>query len=284
MDGGVAVPGGVAPALLASWSCGVEDLCLTDDVRDDARGALVLDDGWIRRWTATWKLSGSEVVCPVRDLASIPASGSGPVRRFSWRTSQRHRPGLQYLVSTGRHHGFESVAEQRLLLALDFAGDLRDVVSQPFRLRFATAKGWRAHVPDFLAITGDGGLLVDVRPAGRIGADDRVCFAASAEVAVACGWRYLVVTGWRQPALSTVDAVSAQRRGLADPLGVAEVLLDAARDGPATFADLVSAAWLPVVARGHALHLVWHRRLGVDLAQPLTDRAWVWPVPVGGLP
>jgi hypothetical protein len=40
---------------------------------------------------------------------------------------------LQYLVSTGRHHGFESVAEQRLLLALDFAADLADVLSQPFR-------------------------------------------------------------------------------------------------------------------------------------------------------
>jgi len=27
------------------------------------------------------------------------------------------------MVSTGRHHGFESHAEQQLLLALDFAGD-----------------------------------------------------------------------------------------------------------------------------------------------------------------
>lgn len=191
------------------------------------------------------------------------------------------RPGLQYLVSTGRHHGFESVAEQRLLLALDFAGDVSDVMSQPFRLRFATGDGWRVHIPDFLAITRDGGLLVDVRPAGRIAAGDRVCFAASAETAVACGWRYLVVTGWLQPALSTVDALSAQRRGLTDPLGVVPVLLNAARCGPVAFADLVAAASLPVVARGHALHLLWHRRLGVDLAQPLTDRAWVWPVSTG---
>jgi hypothetical protein len=96
---------------------------------------------------------------------------------------------LQYLVSTG-HHGFESIAEQRLLLVLDFAGRVRDVLAQPFRLRFAAREGWLEHIPDFLALTADGGLLVDVRPGERIGDDDRVRFAAAAEVALACGWRY----------------------------------------------------------------------------------------------
>jgi len=62
-----------------------------------------------------------------------------PIRCFSWQRGQRHRPGLQFLVSTGRHHGAESLEEARLLLALDFAGDLVDVVSQPMRLRFGTA-------------------------------------------------------------------------------------------------------------------------------------------------
>jgi hypothetical protein len=64
--------------------------------------------------------------------------GVEPVRRFAWQRGQRHRPGLQYLLSTGRHHGFESMAEQRLLLALDFAGELVEVCSQPFHLRFET--------------------------------------------------------------------------------------------------------------------------------------------------
>jgi hypothetical protein len=278
----MAVPGGVAPALLASWACGVEDLCLADGVRSESRRALALGEGWSRRWTATWKVPGGEVVSPVRDLASMPTDGCVPVRRFSWSTRQRHRPGLQYLVSTGRHHGFESVAEQRLLLALDFAGGVREVLSQPFRLRFAAGEGWRAHVPDFLAVTRDGVLLVDVRPVGRIAADDRVCFAAAAEVAAVCGWGYLVVTGWRQPAWSTVDALSAQRRPLSDPLGVTPLLLQAARRGPVTFAGLVAAAPLPALARGFALHLIWHRRLGVDLARPLTDQTWVWPVAEDG--
>jgi len=74
----------------------------------EGRGALALGHGWSRQWTTRWKFEGGPVVCPVRDLASMPVRGALPVRRFSWWTSQFHRPGLQYLVSTGRHHGFES--------------------------------------------------------------------------------------------------------------------------------------------------------------------------------
>ena len=40
---------------------------------------------------------------------------------------------LQYLSSTGRHHGYESLAEARLPLVLDFAGELTEVLAQPLR-------------------------------------------------------------------------------------------------------------------------------------------------------
>jgi hypothetical protein len=70
----------------------------------------------------------------------MPPAGCEPVRRFAWRRGQRHRSGLQFLVSTGRHHGFESLEEARLLLALNFVGDLIDVLAQPLRLRYWTAR------------------------------------------------------------------------------------------------------------------------------------------------
>jgi hypothetical protein len=268
------------PGLIASSTCGLEDLCLAYDEGQQPRRMLVLDEGWARRWTATWRCSGLPVVCPVRDLSSMPMAGCEPVRRFSWRTGQRHRPGLQYLVGTGRHHGFESIAEQRLLLMLDFAGRVSDVLAQPFRLRFAAREGWLEHIPDFLALTTGGGLLVDVRPGERIGDDDRVRFAAAAEAALACGWRYVVVTGWRRHVLSTVDTLSAQRRPLADPMGVQGELLSLVRSGPTLFGDLVAGTELPALARAHALHLIWHRRLCIDLAMPLMDATLVWPVAV----
>jgi hypothetical protein len=33
-----------------------------------------------------------------------------------------------------------------------------------------------------------------------------------------------------------------------------------------------------VVARAHLVHLIWHRRLSIDLSQPLGDRTLVWPI------
>jgi hypothetical protein len=33
---------------------------------------------------------------------------------------------------------------------------------------------------------------------------------------------------------------------------------------------------LPAVARAHALHLLWRRRLGTDLSRPLGDASPVW--------
>ncbi|GIE93916.1 TnsA-like heteromeric transposase endonuclease subunit [Paractinoplanes rishiriensis] len=269
---------GVTASCGELWSdrCGLAGLCTQWVGFDRARGSLVLADGWTGRWRAQWRASGAPVLCAVRDLASMPISRCEPVRRFSWRRGQRHRPGLQFMVSTGRHHGFESIAEQRLLLALDFAGGVSDVLGQPFRLRFATGSGWREHIPDFLAVTAEGGLLIDVRPGERIGDDDRVCFAAAREAALAAGWSYLVVTGWRPHVQTGLDTLSAQRRPLRDPLGLQSELFTAVASGPRAFGDLVAATRLPAVARAHALHLIWHRRLGIDLSAPLNDAAKVW--------
>ena len=223
----------------------------------------------------TWKVAGCEVTCPVTGMDAFPVPGCEPVRHFTWRTGQGHRPGLQSLASTGRLHGFESHAEQRLLVALDFLG-VREVVSQPHRMRFESAAGPREHVPDFLAVTGEGTWLLDVRPADRIEPPDRVKFAASAEAALACGWRYGVVGGWQPHVMTTLDTLSAQRRPLSDPLGLAEALLGAAADGPARFADLVAATSWPAVARAFAIHLIWHRLLAIDLAEPFGDSSLVW--------
>jgi hypothetical protein len=177
------------------------------------------------------------------------------------------------MVSTGRHHGFESLAEARLLTMLDFAGDVADVLSQPIRLRFETKSGAAEHTPDFLADTAMGRWLIDVRPAGRIKPRDEIAFGATAHVATMAGWGYVVVTGWRQPAMVTVDTFSSQRRPLADPLGLADTMLSIAAAGTITFGELVAATEAPPIARAILLHMLWRRDLGIELAQPLGDRA-----------
>lgn len=112
-----------------------------------------------------------------------------------------------------------TLEEARLLLALDFAGALVDV-SQPLRLRFGTAGKRRSHTPDFLAVTRSGVWLIDVRPEPLIKEEDRESFAAAAEVALACGWHYVVAARWRDHVLSALDALSSRRRPLSDPLGL----------------------------------------------------------------
>jgi len=266
------------------WShrCRWEDLAELDGHVDDGREGLVLTADWARRWTATRRYGGGEVTAAVRDLASMPTAGAEPVRGFSWHRGQRHRPGLQFLVSTGRYHGYESLQEARLLLALDFAADPTDVVSQPLRLRYSTGDGWREHTPDFLADIGSGRWLIDVRPAARVAAQDRVAFAATAEAALLHGWFYAVVTGWKPHVATTVDALSSQRRPLTDPLGMIGVLLADTATAVRPFAELAERTPVPAVARAFLLHLLWHRRVGIDLARPLSDRTLVHPA--GSLP
>ena len=258
--------------------CGLDQLFETYRASESERTDLVLGPQWPRRWTAAWRSAGGEFACAVRDLGTVPVTGCTPVRRFSWRRQQRHRPGLQFVVSTGRLHGFESLEERSLLLALDFTGSAEEILPQPFRLRFETAAGqFSEHVPDFLAVFRDGSRwLFDVRPADLVREKDARCFAAAAEAALETGWRYSVVTGWRPHVLAGLDALSAQRRDLEDRLGLQRCLLQAVSEGPATFGDLAAATPLPAVARAHALHLLWHRRLGTDLSRPFSDTSLIW--------
>ena len=93
--------------------CGLDELFLAYEAGEAERARLALGPGWPRRWTATWRSAGGEVACTAGDLGSVPVAGCEPVRRFSWRRRQRHRPGLQFMVSTGRLHGFESLEERR---------------------------------------------------------------------------------------------------------------------------------------------------------------------------
>jgi hypothetical protein len=263
--------------LVGSDRCGLDDLFLDYGIEAE-RGRLGLGPGWSRRWTGTWRTSGGEVACAVRDLGEVPVAGCVPVRRFTWRQRQRHRPGLQFMVSTGRLHGFESLEERSLLLALDFTGTVEEVLSQPFRLRFEAAGGETGeHIPDFLAVFRDGSRwLLDVRPASLVKDEDAVRFAAAAEAALEAGWRYSVVAAWRPHVLTGVDALSAQRRDLEDHLGLQALLLDRVSAGPVPFGELVAATPLPAVARAHALHLLWCRRLGIDLSVPVSDASLVW--------
>lgn len=110
-----------SPDPLWSHRCNWEDLLVPVSV-DAGRSGLDLGEDWPLRWTVSWRTGGDQVSCSVWELTQTPLVDSDPIRWFSWRRGQHHRPGLQFLVSTGRHHGTESLEEARLLLALDSLG------------------------------------------------------------------------------------------------------------------------------------------------------------------
>ena len=179
------------------WShqCSWTDLLIPVDLAEGRR-ELDLLSGWQTRWSVIWRSAAGEVRQPVDELVRGGLKDLAPVRAFTWRREQRHRPGLRFVQSTARLHGAESLEEARLLLALDFAGEVTEIVSQPARLRFGRTAGERVHTPDYLVRTSSGTWLIDVRPAELIEDKDRESFAAAAELARACGWGFAVAAGW----------------------------------------------------------------------------------------
>ena len=183
---------------------------------------------------------------------------------------------MVYLVTTRRHHAYESQHERRLLQLLDFDGRLVDGLSQPLLLTYSDGLRQRKHTPDYLARLDTGEvLLLNVKPEQRIDDSDRTAFTAADRLAAARGWRHEVVTGWVEPARSTIDALSAQRRDFHDTFGLVPQVHDALRDGPLPFGELAAATTVPAVARAVVIALLWRRVLTIDLAAPLGDRTLV---------
>lgn len=102
-----------------------------------------------------------------------------PLMMFSLRRDQRHRPELKL------SRQYREVARLRkllaggqLLLALDFAAKVIEVLTQPMPLVFDGAAGKREHIPVFLAVTRSDTWLVDVGPVEPIAEKGWESFAA----------------------------------------------------------------------------------------------------------
>jgi hypothetical protein len=83
--------------------------------------------------------------------------------------------------------------------------------------------------------------------------------------------------GWREHVLAALDALSSQRRPLADPLGLRPGLLAAVSRPGARFGEVAVASGCEPVARAQLLHLIRYRQVGVDMAEPLADRSLLVP-------
>lgn len=224
-----------------------------------------------------WQTGKSEVIVPVKDLSAGPAMASVPVRRFSWRTGQRHRPGLECLVTTGGQHGFEGLAERWLLLVLGLCRRVgRGVVpAVPSAVLLLVGQGLaRSGLP---RARSGASWPVDVRPGGLISEEEEVRFATTAQVAAAACRRYTVVAGRSGQVPAGIDALSVRRRPMTDPLRLERQLPAAVGRRPWRLVRRGDQAHDPAVARTHPVHRLRHRRTTVDLALPSGDATWVCP-------
>src|SRR6266511_2542589 len=69
-----------AASAVPSDRCGVEDLWLPFDPGSKARVGLDLRPGWVKRWSASWRVAGEEVVNPVGAVGGVRA---GPALRLA---------------------------------------------------------------------------------------------------------------------------------------------------------------------------------------------------------
>lgn len=168
-----------------------------------------------------------------------------------------------------------------MLLALDFAGDVVEVVSQPPKISFAPCGKRRFHTPHYLVVTHRGGLADRRTPrAPDQGAGPEVVHRGRRRLRLALG-------GGRSLARACVRGPG--RDGVAAPAEVrfAGAAAGAARrgGGERRLGELAAATGCEPVARAqfvHLLHLLWSQQLGVDLAGPLQDRSLVMPTGEAG--
>jgi hypothetical protein len=105
---------------------------------------------------------------------------------------------------------------------------VRRIVAQPFLLRATVDRRVRKHVPDFLLITEQGPVVVDVKPLARL-VNPRILFTLgwTRKLVEGRGWRYEV---WSEPPATELRNVRSLA-GFRNPSCFDETLLEVSAAG-----------------------------------------------------
>lgn len=195
-----------------------------------------------------------------------------PWRTFRWYKGQQHYSGTYWSATVGDHVIYESRLELGRLLFADFAPEVRYIVAQPFLLKAGLGGEVRRHIPDYLLLTDDGPVVVDVKPRRRLEKPEiSITFAWTREAVTSRGWRYEVwsepdphvlenvrfLAGYRRAWLFDPDLVGALRAADLDGMSLG----DAFRLLPERPRPLVKSA---------VLHLLWSGHVTTALDLPLS--------------
>jgi hypothetical protein len=198
--------------------------------------------------------------------------GAAPWRTFRWHRGQKHYSGTYWSSTEQRHVIYESRLELTRLLFADFDGRVRRIIAQPFLLRATVERRERKHVPDYLLLTNDGPIVVDVKPHARL-ARPKITFTLdwTRRLVEQRGWRYEV---WSEPPETELANIRFLA-GFRNQKSFSPTLLDELTrrdDLPGrTLGEACTgcSCWPEPVVRSAILHLVWSNHLAIELTGPL---------------
>jgi hypothetical protein len=169
------------------------------------------------------------------------------------------------------HVIYESRLELARLLFADFDPSVQRIVAQPFLLKAVLEGKVRKHIPDYLLITTQGPMIVDVKPLRRLSKPDVVfTFEWTRQVVESRGWKYEV---WSEPPtteLENIRFLAGYRRDWLFSPELLDELRRAQLDGVLLGEAMRCLPSRPEPQVRSAIHhLLWTRHLVTDFDQPL---------------
>ncbi|QMU74382.1 TnsA-like heteromeric transposase endonuclease subunit [Streptacidiphilus sp. P02-A3a] len=197
-----------------------------------------------------------------------------PWRTFRWYKGQKHYSGTYWCATVRDHVIYESRLELTRLLFADFDPVVQDVRAQPFLLKAMVEGKVRRHVPDYLLITEQGPVVVDVKPSRRLDQPEvAFVFEWTRQVVESRGWQYEV---WSEPPaaeLENIRFLAGYRRDWLFSPELLDELRRAELDGVSLGEAVHSVPGRPEPHVRAALHhLLWNRDLHTDLTRPLSSQ------------
>ncbi|WP_406100444.1 TnsA-like heteromeric transposase endonuclease subunit [Streptomyces sp. NBC_01013] len=199
-----------------------------------------------------------------------------PVRRFTSYQGQRHFSDWYWAATTQSLVGVESWLERDRTMLLDHDRRVVGLASQPFRVTWQGEKRRIWHTPNYFARLDDGsGLVVDVRPADRVGPEDAVKFSATEGMCQEMGcWSFALVHEPDPVEMANVRWLSGYRHPRNRVGDVAKRLMDTF-DDPRLRMDGIEEVGDPLSVLPTLYHLLWCGDLRLDLSVPLEDGSMI---------
>lgn len=219
----------------------------------------------------------------VADLTAELLRSAHPMREFSRRLTQNHKPVAVWTHTTRSLVGAESHLERDFITLADFHPAVRYIGGQPFTLAFQRGAPCKLHTPD-LVLLGDGlpPLVVDVKnPEQAATRKWRARAALIRDVLAEAGIGYEVWTG--MPRLMQANLENFTEARVPEPSYRRWAPITAALcSRPMPVVELVTRIAARGYEPGFAMMLIrrmlWRRDLRTDMRLPFRPTSIVWAV------